>query len=178
MKRVPGAWRQTWTFSRVTSVGRLEPLVDERAQHREQQRHQQRRRAALAGDVAERDHQRGRRRAAGCRRSRRRRCWPAGSCRRLRRRARVKRPRRQHRLLDLARDLEIVLERQPVGDFEQHQQVHQHERDEQRPACRRGTAARARRRRRRTAARRISMMPTPRNRLTRPIEREHAARAP
>ena len=30
-------------------LGRAEPLVDERAQHREQQRHQQRRRAALAG---------------------------------------------------------------------------------------------------------------------------------
>ena len=57
MNRVPGAWRQTCTFSRVTSVGRLELLVDERAQHREQQRHQQRRRAALAGDVAERDDQ-------------------------------------------------------------------------------------------------------------------------
>ena len=43
------------------------------------------------------------------------------------------RPARQHRLLDLARDLEVVLERQPVGDFEQDEQVHQHERDEQRP---------------------------------------------
>jgi hypothetical protein len=42
-------------------------------------------------------------------------------------------PAREHRLLNLARDLEVVLERQPVGDFEQDQQVHQHEREEQRP---------------------------------------------
>ena len=39
---------------------------------------------------------------------------------------------RQHGLLNLARDLEIVLQRQPVGDLEQHEQVQQAERKQQR----------------------------------------------
>ena len=39
---------------------------------------------------------------------------------------------RQHRQLDLARDLELALERQPVGDLEQHQQVDQQEAEHQR----------------------------------------------
>ena len=38
---------------------------------------------------------------------------------------------RQHRLLDLASDLEVVLERQPVGHFEQHEQIHEQEPREQ-----------------------------------------------
>jgi hypothetical protein len=41
-------------------------------------------------------------------------------------------PARQHRELNLARDLELALERQPVGDLEQHQQVHEDEADDQR----------------------------------------------
>ena len=111
--------------------GRLEPLVDERAHHREQQRHQQRRGTAFAGDVADgRDetavaerqdlvevaaHRVGRPAQSGDVGAGR--AEPAG---------------RQHRLLNLARDFEIVLERQPIGDFEQHEQVHQREGDEQR----------------------------------------------
>src|SRR5690349_22545740 len=35
---------------------------------------------------------------------------------------------RQHGLLDLARDLEVVLQRQPVRHLEQHEQIHQGER--------------------------------------------------
>ena len=86
-----------------------------------------------------------------------------------RRPARCKRPLRQHRLLDLARDLEIVLQRQPVGDLEQHQQVHQRERDEQRPACRRGTASPGTPTPSTNGSRAISTTPMPRNRLNRPI---------
>ena len=111
-------------------VGALEAFVHERAHHREQQRHQQRGGAALAGDVAERQQHAsvGQRkdvveiaadRVGGPRHPER------FDARRLERRA------RQHRLLDLAGDLEIVLERQPVGDFEQHEQVDQQEAREQ-----------------------------------------------
>ena len=42
----------------------------------------------------------------------------------------IRRP-RQHGLLDLPGDLEIVLERQPVGHLDQHQQVEQQEPGEQ-----------------------------------------------
>ena len=38
----------------------------------------------------------------------------------------------QHRVLDLARHFEIALERQAIGDLEQHEQVHQQEPGEQR----------------------------------------------
>ena len=38
---------------------------------------------------------------------------------------------RQHRLLDLAGDFEVVLQRQPVGHLEQHQQVDQQEAGQQ-----------------------------------------------
>ncbi len=41
-------------------------------------------------------------------------------------------PGRQHRELDLARDLEFPLERQAIGDLEQQQQVDQDDADEQR----------------------------------------------
>ena len=55
MKRDDGLCRQICAFSRADERRRLELLVDQRPQHREQQRHQQRRRTALAGDVSERD---------------------------------------------------------------------------------------------------------------------------
>ena len=41
-------------------------------------------------------------------------------------------PSRQHRQLDLARDLQLSLQRQPVGHFQQHQQIDQEQADEQR----------------------------------------------
>ena len=53
-KRDRGACLHDLRVEPRREVGGLEPLVDERAHHRQQQRHQQRGRAALAGDVAER----------------------------------------------------------------------------------------------------------------------------
>ena len=106
---------------------RLEPFVGERAHHREQQRHQQRRRTALAGDVAD-----GRDQAAVAERQ----DFVEVAADRVGRPAqardvhagRAEAAGRQHRLLDLARDLEVVLERESIGDLEQHEQIHEHER--------------------------------------------------
>ena len=159
-----------------TRSRRLEPLVDERAQHGEQQRHQQRRRAAFAGDVAERDHQPAVVAAAGCRRSRRRRCSPGRVSRHVSTPARCSIAARQHRQLDVARDLEVVLERQPIGDFQQDQQVHQRERRraatsvpsaDERPGTPRPP---------RNGMRTISITPKPRNRLIRPSSAQHERR--
>jgi len=44
----------------------------------------------------------------------------------------VERAARQHGLLDLPRDLEVVLQREPVRHFQQHEQVEQQEPDQQR----------------------------------------------
>ena len=114
----------------VGQCGRLEPLVDQRAEHRQQQRHQQRRRAALSRHVPERDDD------AAVRQ------WEdvveiaadgvggTGQAKRLEGRRVVLRL-RQHRVLDLAGDLEVVLERQPVRHLEEHEEVDEEEADEQ-----------------------------------------------
>ena len=111
-------------------LGVLEPFVDERAHHGEQQRHQQRGRAALAGDVAKRQQHAsvGERKdvvevaAHGVGRPGHPECFDA---------QRTELCSRQHRLLNLPRDLEIILQRQAVGNFEQHQQVHEQKAREQ-----------------------------------------------
>ena len=109
----------------------LEPLVHERAQHGQQQRHQQCRRAALAGDVSERDDD-----------------LPVAQRQHIVEITanRVGRPRRaedldvardvgaawQHRELDLARDLELALQRQTIGHLEDDKKVDQKEPEHQR----------------------------------------------
>ena len=111
-------------------VGAFEAFVDERPHHREEQRHEQRGRASLARHIAQgeqhapigkrndvveiaADRVGGSRHAEGL---------DAG---RLEPRA------RQHRLLDLAGDLQVVLERKTVGHLQQHEQVHQQKPREQ-----------------------------------------------
>ena len=123
MKRDAGLCRQIWMFSRATSAVGVELLVDERAQHRQEQRHQQRRGAAFAGDVAERQTMIA---AIGLRQhvvevaaDRVGGLGEAGNVDVGRR----ERAARQHRQLNLARDLELALERESIGDLEQHQQV-------------------------------------------------------
>ena len=131
MNRDAGLCRQICAFSRAHQRRRFQRLVDERAQHRQQQRHQERRRTALAGDVAERDDDA----AVGQRQH----VVEIAT-------DRVGRPRhaadldvadgvgaaRQHRELDLARDFQLALERQPVGHLEQHEQVDQEQADDER----------------------------------------------
>src|SRR6185503_3182681 len=111
-------------------VGALEAFVDERSHHREEKRHQQRRRTSFASDIAEcqqhaaigkwndvvevsTDCVGGSRHPKGfdtrCLESR---AW-------------------QHRLLNLSRDLQIVLQRESVCHFQQDKQVHQQERRQQ-----------------------------------------------
>ena len=133
-KPVAGSMPADLQVQTSDQVGGLEPLVHERAQDGQEQGHQQSRRTALAGDVSHRHHHAsiverqdvvdvaadGVRRAAEAER------FDAG---------RFVEPFRQHRLLDVARDFEVVLERQAIGDLEQHQQIHQRERDEERPGA-------------------------------------------
>ena len=107
---------------------RRQPLVDERAQHGEEQGHQQRRRTALAGDVAERDDhasvgERDHVEEVAADRVGRPRVAVHLDARR------AERALRQHRALDVARDVQVVLERQAIGDLEHDQQVEQHEAD-------------------------------------------------
>ena len=113
---------------------RFEPLVHERAQDGEKQRHQQRGGTAFAGHVAHRHHHPPvveRQDVVEVAADRVRRTAEAGRFKT----GRVVRFSRQHRLLDLARDFEIVLEGQAVRDLEQHEQIHQRERDEERPGA-------------------------------------------
>ncbi len=108
----------------------LQSLVNQRAHHRQQQGHQQRRRTPLAGDVAQRQQHAaiGQREdvveiaAHGVGRT--------GHPERLESLSLIRRP-RQHRLLNLARDFQVVLQRQSIRDFEHHQQVHEQEAEQQ-----------------------------------------------
>ena len=101
---------------------RLEALVDERAEHREEQRHQERRGTAFAGDVAERDHEP----AVGQREDVIE--IAADGVGRTRHAAHNRVTRgpdaaRQHGELDVARDFEVAFERETVGDLHEDQEV-------------------------------------------------------
>ena len=107
-------------------LDRLEAFIDQHAEHRDGQCHQQRRRAALAGDIAQGEHdapvgppdQVVEIAADGVGRPRDAEGFDAG------RRVDLA---RQHRLLNLAGHLEVLLQRQPVGDLQQDQQVQHQE---------------------------------------------------
>ena len=111
-------------------IGAFEAFVDERSHHREEQGHEQRRRAALAGDIAKGEQHAAVRQgndvveiaAHGVRGPRHAERLDAG---------RFEPGARQHRLLDLAGDLQVVLERKAVGDLQQHEQVDQKKAGEQ-----------------------------------------------
>ena len=131
MNRDAGLCRQICTFSRSTRAARLELLVDERAQHRQQQSHEQRRGTAFAGDVAERENDPavGQRQhvvevaADGV--------GGAGHAADLDVAGSI-RAARKHRQLNLARNFELAFERQTVGDLEQHEQIDQQQADDER----------------------------------------------
>ena len=110
---------------------RLEPLVDQRPHHCEEQRHQQRRGTAFPGDVADSDHD-----SPIVERQDVEEVAADGICRTALPdgldAGRREETARQHRLLDIARDLQIVLQRESVRDLEQHEEIHQQERGEQR----------------------------------------------
>jgi hypothetical protein len=112
--------------------GGLEPFVHQRSEHREEQRHQQRGRAALSRHVADRDDD------ASVRQREDVVEVPADGVGRPRQPEGLERGRfvlrlGEHRVLDVARDLQVVLEREPVGHLEQDEQVDQQETDKQTP---------------------------------------------
>jgi hypothetical protein len=118
MNRVPGACRTTWTFRRVTSSAGSSrsstsgpPLAGDVPDGHDQPS------VADRQDVVEIAAD-GVRRAADPDRLDARRAVHAA---------------RQHRLLDLARDLQVVLQRQAVRHLQQHEEVHQREPDQHRP---------------------------------------------
>ncbi len=130
MNRDAGACRATCRLRRRTSVGQRQVLVDEGAQDGEEQRHEQRRGAGLAGHVAERHEHR----AVGLRQDVVEvAAHGVGGLGQAEGLDAGPRPGAvgQHRLLDLARHFEVALEREAVGHFEQHEQVHQQEPAEQ-----------------------------------------------
>ena len=110
----------------LCQLGRQQLLVDEHAQHRHDQRHQQRGRTAFPGDVAQREDDA----TVGTQQhvveiatnGVRRPCDAEG----FDSRGGVDLA-RQHGLLNLARHFEVFLQRQPIGDLQQDQQVEDEE---------------------------------------------------
>ncbi len=134
MNRLPGAWRpdlhvqprhQRRCVARLLFHG-----LHERSEHGQEQCHQERGRAALARDVAERHHETAVSQVDHVEEVAAHRVRRPAEADGFRRRSPVQSV-RQHGHLDLAGDLQVVLEREPLGDLEQHQQVHQQEAKEQ-----------------------------------------------
>ncbi len=105
-------------------------FVHECAHHRQQQRHQQRGRTSPY-----RQHRRaraapGRPAAAECRRITAHGVGRTGHAERFKAGC-LKCRSREHRLLNLASDLEVVLQRQSIRDFQHDQQVHEQKPEEQ-----------------------------------------------
>ena len=115
---------------------RVEAEIEQRALHGEQQGHQQRRRAALAGHVAQRDDDAGVGQREDVVEVAADRVGRARRAEGLEAAARVEAA-RQHRLLDVAGDLEVVLERQALEDLEQHEQDEADQREDQPARARR-----------------------------------------
>ena len=130
MKRFPGACRDTWAFRRAasaaTSRGGSSHGLDERPQHRDEQGHQQRRRAALAGDVAERHHEAAVRQRDDVEEVAANRIRGTADPHRLDGLGAMQAV-RQHGQLNVPRDLEIVLEREPIGHFQQDEEIQKEE---------------------------------------------------